>query len=119
MPGSRARAGSWWADLSSNSTRSYCHRGDRATTLTRSHRSVPEHGRWIAARSYNLESGRYFGLNPMGARMVAVLSASESIQAAHDTLLREYDVDSGRLQRDLDTLIQRLLEHGLIEVSGG
>ena len=67
----------------------------------------------------NLESGRYFGLNSMGARMVAVLSASESIEAAHDTLLREYDVDPGRLQRDLDNLIQQLLEHGLIEVSGG
>ena len=67
----------------------------------------------------NVESGRYFGLNPMGARMVAVLSASESIEAAHDALLREYDVDSGRLQRDLNNLIQQLLEHGLIEVSGG
>jgi hypothetical protein len=67
----------------------------------------------------NLESGRYFGLNPMGARMVAVLSESESIQAASETLLREYDVDPGRLQQDLDNLIQQLLEHGLIEVSGG
>ena len=67
----------------------------------------------------DLESGRYFGLNSMGARMVALLSTSDSIQAAHESLLREYDVDSERLRQDLDNLIQQLLEHGLIEVNRG
>jgi len=67
----------------------------------------------------DLESGRYFGLNSMGARMVALLSTSDSIQAAHESLLREYDVDSKRLRQDLDNLIQQLLEHGLIEVNRG
>lgn len=67
----------------------------------------------------NLDSGRYFGLSETGARMWAALSTSESIQAAHESLLREYDVDAELLQQDLDNLIQQLLEHGLIEINGG
>ena len=67
----------------------------------------------------NLDSGRYFGLSETGARMLAVLSASESIRAAHEALLREYDVDAEQLQRDLDGLIQQLVEHGLIDVRDG
>ena len=51
--------------------------------------------------------------------MWAALSTSESIQAAHESLLREYDVDAELLQQDLDNLIQQLLEHGLIEINGG
>lgn len=64
----------------------------------------------------NLDSGRYFGLTPTGTRMLAVLSTSASIQAAYEVLLAEYDVDAAQLRQDLDDLIQKLLEHGLVEV---
>ncbi len=64
----------------------------------------------------NLESERYFGLDEVGTRMVLCLSEAVSIQAAYETLLAEYDVDPGTLQQDLQTLIQDLLAHGLVEV---
>ena len=64
----------------------------------------------------NLKNERYFGLDDIGTRMWKVLIASDSIQAAYETLLAEYDVEANRLQQDLDELIQKLLEQGLVEV---
>ena len=64
----------------------------------------------------NLKSERYFGLDDMGTQMWKTLIASDSIQAAYETLLAEYDVEASRLREDLDELIQQLMEQGLLEV---
>ena len=66
----------------------------------------------------SLQSERYFGLDEMGTRMWTALTTCESIQAAYEALLSEYDVDGELLRRDLQDLIARLVEHGLVEVSG-
>jgi hypothetical protein len=50
--------------------------------------------------------------------MYKALTGSESVQAAYDSLLAEYEVEPEVLRRDLSGLIQKLLEHGLVEVSG-
>lgn len=65
----------------------------------------------------NLKSERYFGLDDMGTRMFSVLTSSNSIQAAYETLLQEYDVDAEALRQDLTTLIDKLVEQGLMEVA--
>ena len=65
----------------------------------------------------NLISERYFGLDNVGTRMLSVLSNSESIEAAYETLAAEYDVDRAVLRHDLTSLIENLLEQGLIQVS--
>jgi hypothetical protein len=67
----------------------------------------------------NVGTGRYFGLDEVGTRMWAVLTTAESLQAAYDTLLAEYDVDGQRLEGDFRTLVEKLVEHGLVEVRGG
>jgi hypothetical protein len=64
----------------------------------------------------NLRTELYLGLDPVGARMWTVLNDTPSIQAAYDSLLQEYDVEPERLHGDLDELLGRLLEHGLIEM---
>jgi hypothetical protein len=64
-------------------------------------------------------TGRYYGLDDVGTRMWAALTTSESLQAAYDTLLAEYDVDGQRLEGDLQSLVGKLVEHGLLEVHGG
>lgn len=64
----------------------------------------------------NLKSECYFGLDDMGTQMWKTLIASDSIQAAYETLLAEYDVEASRLREDLDELIQKLMEQGLVEV---
>ena len=65
----------------------------------------------------NLDSERYFGLDDVGTRFLSVLTASESIEAAYQSLLEEYDVDRDVLREDLVALIENLSQQGIIEVS--
>ena len=65
----------------------------------------------------NLNSERYFGLDDVGTRMLTVLSTANSIEAAYETLVAEYEVDRHLLRQDLISLIESLLEQGLIQVS--
>jgi len=64
----------------------------------------------------NLHSERYFGLDEVGTRMWATLTASDSIQAAYEALLEEYQVEEEQLRHNLEELIQKLVENGLLEV---
>ena len=66
----------------------------------------------------NLKSERYFGLDEVGPRMWAVVTSSESIQSAYEALLTEYEVDPEVLRRDLSDLLDKLVEHGLVEIGG-
>jgi coenzyme PQQ synthesis protein D (PqqD) len=64
----------------------------------------------------NLDSERYFGLDDVGTRMLSVLSTSESIEAAYESLLDEYDVDGHELRQDLLALVESLVQQGIVEV---
>jgi hypothetical protein len=66
----------------------------------------------------NINSERYFGLDEVGTRMWQVLTTAESIQRACETLQEEFDVAPEQLRQDLLALIDKLVEHGLVEVSG-
>ncbi len=63
------------------------------------------------------QSQEYFNQNEVGTHMLWVLTESESIQAAYNTLLEEYEVDSQQLQRDLLNYIEKLVKHRLVEVT--
>lgn len=65
----------------------------------------------------NLESERYFGLDSIGTRILTVLTTSESIETAYETLLREYDVNGQVLREDLLALVEDLAAKGLIRVN--
>jgi Coenzyme PQQ synthesis protein D (PqqD) len=67
----------------------------------------------------NLKSELYLGLDPVGTRMWTVLQSSPSIQAAHASLLDEFEVEPERLRQDMDTLLDQMLEQGLIELHPG
>ena len=62
----------------------------------------------------NLESERYYGLDDVGTRFLTVLTSSDSIEAAHEKLSDEYDVDPQRLRQDLLELVERLIDQGLL-----
>ena len=62
----------------------------------------------------NLESERYFGLDDVGTRFITVLTSSESIEAAYETLRQEYDVDPKALRDDLRDLVEKLVDQGLL-----
>jgi hypothetical protein len=62
----------------------------------------------------NLESERYFGLDDVGTRFLAVLTESDSIEAAYERLRDEYDVDAQVLRQDLLVLVEKLIDQGLL-----
>jgi Coenzyme PQQ synthesis protein D (PqqD) len=62
----------------------------------------------------DLKTERYLGLNEVGTRMWRVLLESDSIQAAYETLLAEYEVSPQQLEEDLRDLLDRLVENALI-----
>jgi hypothetical protein len=63
-----------------------------------------------------LDSGVYYSLNRVGARIWALLQEPVVVQHLHETLLLEYDIEPDRLDRDLTDLLDRLAAEGLIEV---
>ena len=65
----------------------------------------------------NLDSERYYGLDDVGTRMLSVLSTSNSIEAAYELLLKEYDVDGEMLRRDLLSLVEQLVDQGLVSIA--
>ena|SRR2546426_1380003 len=64
----------------------------------------------------HLGSGIYYTLNPIGARVWALLREPITVRALHESLLTEYDVSTDRLERDLFALLERLAAAALIEV---
>jgi hypothetical protein len=63
----------------------------------------------------NLNTELYLGLNPVGTRMWSVLGSTNSIQAAYDQLLQEYEIDPAQLRADLEEFIDQLIGQKLIE----
>src|SRR5262249_42250553 len=64
----------------------------------------------------NLRLGIYLGLNESGTCMWKSLTNSPSIQSAFERLLAEYDVEADCLRKDIQALVEKLLEHGLVEI---
>lgn len=64
----------------------------------------------------SLKNGIYYTLNPMGARIWALVQAPVPASAVRDTILAEYDVDAGRCEAELLSLLEDLHREGLIEV---
>lgn len=62
----------------------------------------------------DLQSGRYFGLQAVGARAWELLATAGDTEAVLAPLLAEYAVDADTLRHDLDELWQGLLDAGLV-----
>lgn len=67
----------------------------------------------------NLQSGKYFGLNPTAGRMLDALEATASVPSAAEQVAEEYGRPVEEIHRDLNALCDELLARGLIEVEGG
>ena len=82
---------------------------------------VPKHVlvRHLAGESVllNLETEKYFGLDTTGTRMLELLTSSPSVDAAYARLLEEFDVAPELLRANLDELLSRLLEYGLLGIA--
>ena len=67
----------------------------------------------------NMKSGIYCGLNEVGARIWQLIQKPINVKHIRDTLLYEYDVESDQCERDVLCLLQKLVDHGLIETKNG
>ena len=63
-----------------------------------------------------LKGDMCYGLNAPGARIWSLVQEPRPVSEIRDVLLREYDVEPDRCERDLLTLLQRLADEGIIEV---
>jgi hypothetical protein len=64
----------------------------------------------------NLNTNQYYSLNPVGLRMLEILTQSATSGQALATLLEEYAVEPAELESDLHELQEQLLSQGLIEL---
>lgn len=64
----------------------------------------------------SLKSGKYYGLDPVGARIWGLIQEPRVVGDVRDIVMEEYEVDLDRCERDLLALLQRLAAEELIEV---
>jgi Coenzyme PQQ synthesis protein D (PqqD) len=64
----------------------------------------------------NLKNSMYYGLDPVGARVWALLQQPRSVGEVRDTLLSEYEVEPAQCENDLFALLEKMRGEGLIEV---
>jgi hypothetical protein len=66
----------------------------------------------------NVESGLYFGLDRVGARVWELIQQPRSVAEIVEVLLQEYDVDEKRCRHDVLALLDEMQLRQLIELSG-
>ena len=64
----------------------------------------------------NLESGVYYGLDAVGARIWNLIQEPRTVNEIRDALLEEYEVEPDRCERDIVALLEQLADAGLIEI---
>ena len=67
----------------------------------------------------DLNSENYFGLNDVGTRIWQLMQEDGDLQKVYDTMLDEYDVDKKQLGKDMEELVAKLVDAGLIEIGEG
>jgi hypothetical protein len=64
----------------------------------------------------NIESGVYYGLDPVGARIWTLMQEPREVVEIQNAITNEYDVEPEECARDLVGLLEKLLAEGLIEL---
>ena len=66
----------------------------------------------------DMRSGRYFGLDDVGALVWALIEDRATRGDIVDRVYAEYDVSRDVLERDVDRLLDDLLQRRLVEYAG-
>lgn len=67
----------------------------------------------------NLQSGVYYGLDPIGSRMWQLLMEQRALDDVCAVMVEEYDVSVDVLRADLARLVDELSSKGLVTVRPG
>jgi len=62
----------------------------------------------------NMDSEFYYSLNPVGSRMWQLLTENGDMEVTIEQLLQTYTVDEAELYQDVMTLVEELVEEGLL-----
>ena len=65
----------------------------------------------------DLKTESYFGLDETGTRIWQLLQEQKDIQSITETMLNEYDVEEDQLKKDIQNLLSKLNEAGLITLN--
>lgn len=66
-----------------------------------------------------LEKGHYFGLGQVGSRIWELLQSPITVGEIERQLVEEYDVGADQCHREVNQMLQDLLDEGLVEVREG
>ncbi len=64
----------------------------------------------------NLANGQYYGLDPVGSWIWALIQKPHRVADVRDAILQEFEVEPERCAEDLQALLHDLVQHGLIEI---
>ena len=64
----------------------------------------------------NMQSGIFFGLNPVAKRMWELLNELGQAEKVLQQLLQEYEASEEQLRQDLVDFIEKLKSKGLVEI---
>ena len=64
----------------------------------------------------DLAGERYFGLDPVGTRIWALLAQAPVLEEVHATLCEEFQAEPARIETDLLALVQQLAAAGLVDL---
>ena len=67
----------------------------------------------------SLKTGKYYGLNSLGARIWELLQTPQSTAAIEATILSEFDVEADECSTEVRSFIDLLRSEGLIESVNG
>jgi Coenzyme PQQ synthesis protein D (PqqD) len=65
----------------------------------------------------NMKNTVYYGLDPVGTRVWALLRQPRTIREMCDVIVDEYDVERPRCERDILELLEAMKAEGLVELS--
>jgi Coenzyme PQQ synthesis protein D (PqqD) len=67
----------------------------------------------------NLDTGRYYGLNPSAGKMLEAMVGAASVREAAASVAAAYDQPIETIEVDVAALCGSLLDRGLVEVENG
>jgi hypothetical protein len=63
----------------------------------------------------DMRSGKYYGLDPVGASIWKLLDTPKSVEELHAEILRKYEVEPAECESDLLLLLEKLRIEGLVK----
>ncbi len=64
----------------------------------------------------DMQSGTYYGLNEVGASIWAMIQEPQPVAKIQAAILAEYEVEAEQCAQDVITLLNQLVERGLVRI---